>query len=163
MRSSGEVTQALPEDPAVLRALLGCVPTRGVAAVGKWPAGATAKSRAQAGHLSTAGVAREGVATADLRLWFEMQPLNPEHGDDDDQRQDGAAGADREERRYRPDPRDAGLRRRTHDGSRGTCLHWRGARGAGSGQGGTAQRLSRAGLGDASGPDRAADPPPAPG
>src|SRR5438105_400048 len=74
----------------------GCVPTRDVAAVGKWPAGATAKSRAQAGHLSTAGVAREGVATADLRLWFEMQPLNPEHGDDDDQRQDGAAGADRE-------------------------------------------------------------------
>src|SRR5690349_19858495 len=77
--------------PAQLRSGVGwsgCVPTRGVAAVGKWPAGATAKSRAQAGHLSTAGVAREGVATADLRLWFEMQPLNPEHGDDDDQRQD---------------------------------------------------------------------------
>src|SRR4051794_10655450 len=55
--------------------LAGCVPTRGVAAVGKWPAGATVKSRAQAAHLSTGGVARGGVATADLRLWFEMQPL----------------------------------------------------------------------------------------
>ena len=34
----------------------GCVPGRGVGAVGKWPAGATAKSQAQAGHLSTAAV-----------------------------------------------------------------------------------------------------------
>jgi len=32
----------------------GCVPPSGVGAVGKWPAGATVKSLAPAGHLSTA-------------------------------------------------------------------------------------------------------------
>jgi hypothetical protein len=40
---------------------IGRVPRSGVGAVGKWPAGATAKSLAQAGHLSTA------VVIADLR------------------------------------------------------------------------------------------------
>jgi hypothetical protein len=39
----------------------GRVPGSGVGAVGKWPAGATAKSLVQAGHLSTA------VVIADLR------------------------------------------------------------------------------------------------
>ena len=39
----------------------GRVPRSGVGTVGKWPAGATAKSLAQAGHLSTA------VVIADLR------------------------------------------------------------------------------------------------
>jgi hypothetical protein len=39
----------------------GCVPARGVRAVGKWPAGATVQSLAQAGHLPTA------VVIADLR------------------------------------------------------------------------------------------------
>jgi hypothetical protein len=39
----------------------GRVPRSGVGAVGKWPACATAKSLAQAGHLSTA------VVIADLR------------------------------------------------------------------------------------------------
>ena len=39
----------------------GRVPRSGVRAVGKWPAGATAKSLAQAGHLSTA------VVIVDLR------------------------------------------------------------------------------------------------
>ena len=34
----------------------GRVPGSGVGAVGKWPAGATVKSLAQAGHLSTAVV-----------------------------------------------------------------------------------------------------------
>jgi hypothetical protein len=38
-----------------------CVPGRGVGTVGKWPAGATAQSLAEAGHLSTA------VVIADLR------------------------------------------------------------------------------------------------
>ena len=39
----------------------GCVPGGGVRAVGKWPAGATVQSLAEAGHLSTAAV------IADLR------------------------------------------------------------------------------------------------
>ena len=39
----------------------GRAPGGGVGAVGKWPAGATAKSLAEAGHLSTAAV------IADLR------------------------------------------------------------------------------------------------
>ena len=34
----------------------GCVPGGGVRAVGKWPAGATVQSLAEAGHLSTAVV-----------------------------------------------------------------------------------------------------------
>jgi Transposase, Mutator family len=41
--------------------------------VGKWPAGATAESLAQAGHLSTAVVAPGWVAIVDLRLWFEVR------------------------------------------------------------------------------------------
>ena len=41
--------------------ICGRAPRSGVGAVGKWPAGATAKSLAQAGHLSTA------VVIADLR------------------------------------------------------------------------------------------------
>src|SRR3954464_8046372 len=89
--------------------------------------------------------------------------LSPQQGDDDDRREDGAAGTDREERRCRPGARDAGLCRRAGDGARGAGLHRRGARGAGSGPAGAAQRLSRAGLGDPSRPDRAADPPAAPG
>jgi hypothetical protein len=45
--------------PAVFS--LGRAPARGVRAVGKWPAGATVQSLAEAGHLSTA------VVIADLR------------------------------------------------------------------------------------------------
>ena len=46
---------------AVRRSEIGCVPARGVGAVGKWPAGATVESLAEAGHLPTAEV------IADLR------------------------------------------------------------------------------------------------
>ncbi len=48
------------------------VPARGVAAVGKWPAGATVQSLAQAGRLSTAGPA-VAVAIVDLRVRFEVR------------------------------------------------------------------------------------------
>ena len=51
---------------------LGRVLSSGVGAVGKWPAGATAKSLAQAGHLSTA------VVIADL---------NANQGPNDDRRE----------------------------------------------------------------------------
>jgi len=49
----------------------GCVPAGGVGAVDKWPAGATAKSLAPAGHLSAAAAAvvnpgRIGLRTATL-------------------------------------------------------------------------------------------------
>src|SRR3954462_10133788 len=77
------------------------VPGRGVAGVDKWPAGATIRGRAQAGHLSTAGVARAGGHRRSPAM-VRVASLSPQQGDDDDRREDGAAGADREERRYRP-------------------------------------------------------------
>jgi hypothetical protein len=49
---------------------LGVVPVDAEAAVGMWPAGATIKGRAQAGHIPTAG--RE-AATVDLRPWCEVR------------------------------------------------------------------------------------------
>jgi hypothetical protein len=59
-----ELLDLAPPDFGVVAAGLiddGRVPASGVRAVGKWPAAATAKSLAEAGHLSTAAV------IADLR------------------------------------------------------------------------------------------------
>src|SRR4051794_787134 len=52
---------------------------RGVAAVGKWPAGATIRGRAQAGHLSTAGVARAGGHRRSPAM-VRVASLSPQQG-----------------------------------------------------------------------------------
>ncbi len=54
------------------------VPPSGVGAVDKWPAGATAESLAQAGHLSTAVV----TVAAPGRVGLHTQPQPEDHHDD---------------------------------------------------------------------------------
>ena len=60
----------------------GRVPPGGVGAVGKWPAGATAESLAQAGHLPTAAATQVVTVAAPGGLGCETQPQPEDHHDD---------------------------------------------------------------------------------